>query len=355
MKENEMNNIKPPVAGTKILVGMSGGVDSSTAALLLKSAGWDVVGVTMLLWGGKRNGSSCSTADSSKAEAIAAEIGLPLITVDWTKEFDQQVLEDFKAGLVNGDTKNPCISCNSSFKVEGLVSLANEMGINYVSTGHYIQSHNTDGVTYLKRGVDTSKDQSYVLYMIPEEYRSKFVFPLGSLHKEEIRDIAANNGLSVADAPDSMDLCFNPAEDVKMTAVPVSLTRKGNVVGSHENGLALSIGQRKGVNIKGGGERLYVGEKDFSNGTVELHTAEEMMASTLRYEGVPMPDGTRALAQSSAHGTPSLCVINGNIASFDSPVRRTSPGQTVVFYGVDDLSECVVGGGIIMSYSNSDI
>ena len=334
----------------KILVGMSGGVDSSTAALLLKEAGWEVIGVTMLLWGGKRNGSSCSTADSSKAEQVANDLDIKLLTVDWTAEFNEEVISDFKVGLQDGKTLNPCISCNASFKVEGLVSLAREMGINYVATGHYVRNHSVDGTPYVKRGVDYKKDQSYVLYMVPEQYRNMFVFPLGELNKDEIREIADTHNLSSADAPDSMDLCFNPAEDVDVKPVPVTLMRKGEVLGVHSNGLALAVGQRKGVNTQGGGTKLYVGSKDISGGIVEMHDADEMMSNFMFFDGDAPDIGTTVFAQSSAHGTAYKGVMTPEGILFENPVRRTSPGQTVVLYGENELADCVVGGGVITNY-----
>lgn len=341
--------IYPPYNKAKILVGMSGGVDSTISAYLLKEAGWEVIGISLLLWGGDRNGSSCSTADETKAQEAANELGIELIVKDWTNEFNKKVLNDFNQGINQGQTLNPCISCNSNFKIEGLVSEAVNLGIEYVATGHYAKIEKVNDTLYVKRAEDGRKDQSYVMYMIPEKYRHMFIFPLGGLAKNEVKELASMNSFAVENATESMGLCFSPKDIASESSVPVSLISKGKSLGNHEDGRLLTVGQRKGLTYGGTEERLYISSISMDTKTVELVTNKELMSKILTFNG-PKIDETSCYAQLAAHGKPKKCSVNGNTVHFDEPVRRVSPGQTVVIYGDNEFDGCVLGGGIIVNF-----
>ena len=346
---DKMFTMPPPHNKAKILVGMSGGIDSTISAYLLQKAGWEVIGISLLLWGGSRNGSSCSTADETKAQEAANELGIKLIVKDWTDEFNEKVVSDFNQGINQGKTLNPCISCNSNFKIEGLVSEALELGIDYIATGHYAKIESINGIFYVKRAEDIKKDQSYVMYMIPEEYRKMFVFPLGGLDKDEVRELASINSLSVENATESMGLCFSPKDIASTESVPVTLMSKGESLGKHDDGRLLTIGQRKGLTYGGTEERLYVSSISMDTKTVELVPNKELMANQLIFDG-PEINETSCYAQLAAHGQPKKCRVNGNTITFEEPVRRVSPGQTVVIYGDDELKNCVLTGGTILNF-----
>jgi len=221
--------------GDRVLIAMSGGVDSSFAAARLLDQGYEVQGIYMKLWGGDRRGSSCSTADHLAAQAAADYLDIPLHTVDWTARFEQQVIAPFIDGVARAEIGNSCISCNRQFKIKGLVEVADQLGIHLVATGHYAQVKNRDEHPGLYRAVDPNKDQSYVMWMVSTNTLERLILPNGGLHKTDIRKTAVVMGLPAAVTPDSMELCFDPKQMVR----DVMGETPGEIIDSQGNMLGL--------------------------------------------------------------------------------------------------------------------
>ena len=352
----------------KVLMAMSGGVDSSTAALLLQEAGYDVVGVTLKMFENKDIGagdeSDSSFANVRDAKQVAEKMGFPHYVFDFCPYFRRFVIDHFIAEYESGRTPNPCVDCNKNVKLGQLFPKAEELGCDYIATGHYanVKFNEETGRWLLLRGDDRQKDQSYMLYTLTQNQLAHILFPLGHLRKTEIRDRAETEGLVNARKPDSQDICFVPDGDY--ARVIQNITKRepqpgkfihldGTVLGTHKGQLHYTIGQRKGLGIAYQ-YPLYVIRKDVEKNIVYLGPQEALFSDTLTAEhcnliSIPELKGpvrVTAKPRYRANDVPAVIepLDDGNIkVTFDEPQRALTPGQAVVFYQ-DDV---VVGGGTI--------
>lgn len=337
------------VTDMKTLVAMSGGVDSSYAAALALERGGDVVGVTMLLWGGKKEGRSCSTSDQTAAAAAAAQLGIDHVVVDLTDEFERAVVEPFVAGAATGVTRNPCVSCNANFKVEWLFNYAAAHGFDQVCTGHHARVVDVDGESTLARSVDTAKDQSYVIHMLDRDHLARLWLPLGELTKDQVRDGAAELGLVAADAVESMDLCFSRSDAIaERTGLHDGdvVTQDGAVVGHVTAVELVTIGQRRGLGT-GGGDPLYVTAVDPPTRRVTVGKRADIDVDVTYVDAVGGNAAGLVYAQTSAHGTAEPAVFDpehGTVV-WENPHRKVAPGQAVVMYNRVGGTDVVVGWG----------
>lgn len=353
---------------TKVVVAMSGGVDSSVAAALLKQQGYEVIGLMLRLWSepGKEESNRCCTPDSmAQARRVAAKLDIPFYVVDAKDVFRQTVVEYFLEGYASGGTPNPCLVCNRSIRWTFLFDHALALGADYMATGHYARTvKDENGRTKLFRAVDDGKDQSYVLHVLTQEKLQRALFPVGDYPKAEIRQIAESFGLPTASRKDSQDLCFLAGEDyrnfLQRNAAQILqpgniITREGKVVGQH-NGLAnYTIGQRKGLGIASA-VPLYVLGKDATQNAVIVGTEEELGTSELTARDVNWVSGEvpsesfRAEVKIRYTARPLLAEVTpvetGDQVRvrFDAPARDVTAGQAAVFYVNDE----VIGGGIIV-------
>lgn len=347
----------------KVVVGMSGGVDSSVAAYLLKEQGYDVIGVTMQLWEGEDvEGNCCGLTAAEDARAVAARIGIPHYVFNFKDVFKEKVIDYFIKEYLNGATPNPCIACNRYVKWEALMHRAMEIGADYIATGHYanIVTHPVTGRFTIKTA--ENKDQSYALYNLTQEQLSKTLMPDGAYPKSEIRKIAEKIGLVVANKPDSQDICFVPdgnySEFINSNTDAVItegdfVDCEGNVIGRHKGITNYTIGQRKGLGIALG-VPAYVTSIDKENNRVVIGSNEDLFKTHVIVKDYnPMGLGkiteeVRCYGKVRYNQTKAPCIIRPKgeyiEAVFDEPQRAVTPGQAAVFY--DD--EYVVGGGVIV-------
>lgn len=338
----------------RVLVAMSGGVDSSVAAALLRDAGHDVTGVTLKLWGGESDSGCCSAADVEDARRVAAQLDIPHYVFNFTDEFDARVVDPYVDAYADGRTPNPCVECNRSIKFGRLLERADALGYDAVATGHHARVHrDADGHWQLRRGVDAAKDQSYVLYMLGQAELARTLLPVGDLTKAQVREHAARLGLRTATKPESMDVCFitrgNREEFVTARAGarpgPV-VDDDGAVLGRHEGVTGFTIGQRRGVGVATG-ERRYVVDLDAATATVTLGRRDDLLRDAAEVRGLLFVDGVPEVGepldvQVRAHGTPAAGRLDGTRVRFDQPQPRVAPGQVVALYAGDTL----LGGGI---------
>ncbi len=348
---------------------MSGGVDSSVAAVLLAREGYEVIGVTMRLFDAPFEGaarlsrSCCSLEDVQDARATCRTIGARHYYVNFEKEFGKHVIDYFVSEYEKGRTPYPCLACNDRLKFHFLMDRAIALGADFVATGHYAQIKSRGGRYRLMRGADRYKDQSYVLYTLTQAQLARLLLPVGGYAKDEIRDLAAAADLPVADKPDSQDICFIPSGGYrKFVETRMSASKPGEIVdsqgralGRHDGIHAFTIGQRRGLPINGGGKRpLFVTAIDAQSGEVRVGPAEDLLRRTLTASGVNWVSGdvpaspARVSASVRYRGNEldaSVAMTGSDTAiiEFDEPQRAVTPGQAVVFYRGDE----VVGGGTI--------
>jgi tRNA-specific 2-thiouridylase len=348
----------------RILVAMSGGVDSSVAAAQLVVAGEEVVGATMKLWGGPSDTGCCSVADVEDARRVAQQLGIPHHVFNFSEEFERRVVDPYVLDHASGRTPNPCVECNRHLKFDRLIGRASQLGFDAVATGHYARiGLGSDGKWSLRRGLDPAKDQSYVLHMLGQDQLRQVRLPVGELTKDEVRRIASDLGLRTAAKPDSQDVCFisrvGGRQDFlgkRIELHPANVVDDaGAVIGSVPAIELVTIGQRKGLGgLDSAGKRpladgrRYVVAVDPAAATVTVGELEALMVQEVPVrdpvwvDGAPDPNEVLEV-QVSAHGRTASASWSpdGTVQMLGAPIRRVAPGQSVVLYRDD----AVVGGG----------
>ncbi|MBR5155422.1 MAG: tRNA 2-thiouridine(34) synthase MnmA [Clostridia bacterium] len=344
----------------KVAIGMSGGVDSSVAAALLKKSGYEVIGLTMILWDNDKNA-------IEDAKRVCEKMEIEHHCVDFRDEFNKIVIDYFVEEYQSGRTPNPCIVCNRFLKFDAMQSYAETLGADKIATGHYakIQLDEESGRYLLKQANSCEKDQTYVLYSLTQKQLSRTLMPLGELKsKAETREIAEQLGFDVATKADSMEICFIPDQDYvkfierysgKKCTPGDFVDANGNVLGKHSGIINYTIGQRKGLGVTFG-KPMFVTRIDAEKNTVVLgekgtEFSQELMANKLNFipfEKLTQPIQVVAKVRYSAKPAPATVIPEGEDmvrVVFDLPQRAVTPGQAVVFYDKNDMS--VIGGGII--------
>jgi tRNA-uridine 2-sulfurtransferase len=340
----------------RVLVAMSGGVDSSVAAALLVAGGHDVVGATMKLWGGTSDTGCCSVADVDDARRVAQQLGVAHHVFNFSEDFDRHVVEPYVSDHAAGRTPNPCIECNRHLKFDRLLERADQLGFGAVATGHHARVARVAGGSWrLRRGADPAKDQSYVLYMLSQRQLARILLPVGHLTKTEVRAQASRLGLRTATKPDSQDVCFisrrGGREAFLGDRIPLRPGRLVDMAGAPIGELPavelVTVGQRRGLGSPEVGGRRYVVAVDSPSATVTVGPLHALLIHEIDVvepvwvDGPPGPD-ERLLVQMSAHGRPVQGRWAGGTVVVEEPVRRVAPGQSVVLYRGD----VVVGGGV---------
>ena len=349
----------------KALIGMSGGVDSSVAAWLTQQEGFDCIGATMRLYANQAEepeSTCCSLDDVEDARSVAFRLGMPFYVFNFSEDFREKVMDAFVDAYENGLTPNPCIECNRHLKFDRFLRRAQELGCEYIVTGHYAQIAEENGRYLLKKAADTAKDQTYFLYSLTQEQLKHTRFPLGKLTKTNVRAIAAEKGFINARKHDSQDICFVPDGDYmafmerytgKCYQSGDYLDLTGKVVGQHKGAVGYTLGQRKGLGIALG-TPVYVCGKDMQKNTVTVGPNEALFHRSLRavdcnwfpFDTLTEPLRIQAKTRSRMTEQPATVYPeeNGSIrVEFNEPQRAITPGQAVVLYDGDT----VLGGGTI--------
>ncbi len=351
----------------RVLLGMSGGVDSSVAAILLLEQGYEVCGCSLKLYGndtvGDAESSCCSLSDISDAASVCRRLGIDHIVLNFSDVFDKYVISPFVQSYLSGSTPNPCIECNRYMKFDLMLERALLLGFDYIATGHYadVGLNSATGRYELRRSADPSKDQTYVLYCLTQHQLAHTLFPLASSNKPQIRRIAEEHGLVNSSKPDSQDICFVPDRDYASFIRRYSGTEEkpgvftdtdGNVLAAHDGVSHFTVGQRRGLGIALG-KPAFVISKDSSTGTVVLGDEQDLYKSEIdliSYNKVSIgEDGEYRLTAKVRYSNgeaPCTAVISGDTAHiiFDPPVKAAAPGQACVLYDGDR----VAGGGVIV-------
>ncbi|MAI90032.1 MAG: tRNA 2-thiouridine(34) synthase MnmA [Ponticaulis sp.] len=376
---NSLGIPKPP-SETRVVAAMSGGVDSSVVAALLKAQGYDVVGITLQLYDHgvaiQKKGACCAGQDIHDARNVADQIGIPHYVLDYESRFKEQVMEDFADTYLSGSTPIPCIRCNQTVKFKDLLATAHDLGADAMATGHYIrreQSHNGRGE--LHRAADASRDQSYFLFATTQEQLDFLRFPLGGLPKTAVRELAEHFGLPVAQKPDSQDICFVPDGSYAQVVERLRpgsgrggeiVHLDGRVLGEHEGVIHYTIGQRRGLGVATG-DPLYVVKIDAPNRKVIVGPREALLTAGLAMEELnwigdgdlltACDAGERALVRVRSTREPKpahLGYHNGKPAVFfDDPEEGVARGQASVLYSAEDETR-VLGGGFISATIPAD-
>ena len=349
----------------RVLVGMSGGVDSTATCLMLLEQGFDVVGVTMRTWD---NPASFSTPDQEEpdyiveARALAARLGIEHHVADEREDFRRVIVQHFMDEYLQGRTPNPCVMCNPLFKFRVLKEWADRLGCAYVATGHYSQLLEVDGYTYIIIGNDAKKDQSYFLWRLGQEVLRRVIFPLGGYTKDEVRAVAEENGFSSAGKPESQDICFVPdgdyagflADRCGVVSPEGDFTdASGKGLGRHKGIVRYTVGQRKGLGVSAD-RPLYVLRKDIAQNRVILGDNSELYSSVLtahslnlialdRIDSALKVEAKVRYSQKTAKATVDPLGGGRVRVEFEEKQRAVTPGQSVVFYDGDTL----VGGAVI--------
>ncbi len=362
-------------SNTRVVVGMSGGVDSSVTALMLKQQGYDVVGIFMKNWDDTDEFGVCTaTEDYNDVALVANQIGIPYYSINFEKEYWDKVFQYFLDEYKKGRTPNPDVMCNKEIKFKAFLDYAIELGADYVATGHYAQvERDENGVAHMLRGVDNNKDQTYFLNQLSQEQLAKTLFPLGHMEKSEVRKIAEEANLATAKKKDSTGVCFIGERDFKkflMNYLPAQpgkmMTPDGEVKGTHDGLMYYTIGQRQGLGIGGGGkssEPWFVVGKDLKTNTLfvgqgfhhEWLYADHLDATDIHFTTEEEKASTfRCTAKFRYRQADTAVTVHLNKdkttarVEFDEPVRAITPGQAVVFY---NDTECLGGGTIDAAYN----
>lgn len=348
----------------KVLLAMSGGVDSSVAALVLREQGHDVVGVTMRLWGGESDTGCCSVSDVDDARRVAQQLGIDHLVFNFSEEFNTHVVDPYVRSHAEGTTPNPCIECNRHLKFDKLIERGRQLGFEAVATGHHARTEIFEGKLRLARGQDAAKDQSYVVHMLSAQDLSYVMFPVGHLQKSQVREKAQGFGLRTATKPDSQDVCFIGSTIGRKGFLEPRLTfhsadvvdTEGNKVSQVDAVELVTLGQRRGLNL-GGGDKRYVVAVDVPGRTVVVGEEAGLFTASTMVDTLVWPyqndvneiAGVDVLVQGSAHGEriAARALVDREVMTLTwlRPNRRIAPGQTVVLYDASDTF--VLGGGIV--------
>jgi tRNA-specific 2-thiouridylase len=364
------NNLEEYMEKKKVVIGMSGGVDSSVAAYLLKKQGYEVIGATMQIWqddgidSKEENGGCCGLSAVDDARRVANDLQIPYYVMNFKREFKENVIDYFIDEYMHGRTPNPCIACNRYVKWESLLNRSLEIGADYIATGHYAQVTQLPNGRYtLKQSATSEKDQTYALYNLTQYQLSHTLMPVGAYTKDEIRAIANEIGLKVANKPDSQEICFIPDNDYAKFIYENTeyklpqgnfVDLNGNVIGRHKGITHYTIGQRKGLNLSMG-HPVFVTEIRTDTNEVVIGNAEDVFANRLlanhvNFMSIEDLDGKMQVTAKIRYSHKGdICTIekleDGSVlCTFDEPQRAITPGQAIVFYDGD----YVVGGGTII-------
>ncbi|ALC81805.1 MULTISPECIES: tRNA 2-thiouridine(34) synthase MnmA [Bacillus] len=366
--------MKKAPENTRVVVGMSGGVDSSVAALLLKQQGYDVIGIFMKNWDDTdENGFCTATEDYEDVIRVCNQIGIPYYAVNFEKQYWEKVFQYFLDEYKAGRTPNPDVMCNKEIKFKAFLEHALSLGADYLATGHYARvEHNPEGVKML-RGIDENKDQTYFLNQLTEEQLNKVLFPIGNLEKSEVREIAKKHGLATAAKKDSTGICFIGERNFKtflsqyLPAQPGEMqTMDGEVKGEHDGLMYYTIGQRHGLGIGGSGDPWFVAGKNLEKNILyvaqgfhdELLYSDKIIADQVSWVRPDLKpnESLKCTAkfryrQKDSGVTVKMIDETKVEVIFDEPVRAVTPGQAVVFY---QGNECLGGGTIDHVYKNNE-
>tara|TARA_B000000441_G_C21725589_1_gene342291 strand:+ start:337 stop:1419 length:1083 start_codon:yes stop_codon:yes gene_type:complete len=354
----------------KVLVAMSGGVDSSVTLLKILEMGYDAIGVTMKLWeysdvGGNnlQENNCCAVSSINKAKLVCEKMGVPHYTIDFTDSFKKNVVENFVDEYISGRTPNPCVRCNSFIKWDTFIDQANNLGADFIATGHYAQIIQKNNTFMISKGVDNKKDQSYVLWGIPKETLSKTILPLGDLTKEEVRDIARKYKLETAEEPESMEICFiadnnykrfindYASTKVKDIGIGKTLNEDGEKIGENNGYINYTIGQRKGIGISNKNP-LYVKEINSEKNTITVSEKKSLFNTKCRVsninwliDDIELPLNAKCQIRYNGDGATAVIAKKNDkyFVEFKEPQLAITPGQSIVFFDNNFL----LGGGII--------
>ena len=351
----------------RVIVGMSGGVDSSVTAALLKGAGHEVIGVTLNVWPDlpnmpemQREDACCALGAVEDARRVADKLDIPYYVLNFRDVFEDRVIKDFVQTYASGRTPNPCIRCNQFIKFDALLVKARQLGAEYVATGHYARIEH-GRPNRLRKAADAAKDQSYVLYVMSQDRLGAAMMPLGEFTKSSTRQVAADLDLSVANKPESQDICFVPfkryTEFIELYAPDVLqpgpiVDQEGHVLGEHRGVALHTIGQRRGLGIAAG-QPLFVTSLEPTTNTVVVGGPEALLKSSCRLEevnwiaGAPPALPLRAMGKARYRSQEVACTVRREgddvVVDFDQPQKALTPGQALVVYD----GEYVLGGGTI--------
>ena len=339
----------------KVLVALSGGVDSSVAAAELIEAGHHVVGITMRLWGGESDTGCCSVADVDDARRVAQQLDIDHLVFNFSDDFNTHVVDPYVRAHSQGLTPNPCIECNRHLKFDRLSERADLLGFDAIATGHHAQIEAVGDRYFVHRGADPAKDQSYVVHMLPQRELRRTLFPVGHLTKSQVRDKAAALGLRTAGKPDSQDVCFITQTGGREAFLGARIPfRRGAVVDSAGAVLGevqaiemVTVGQRRGIGLPGGGPKRYVTAIDQTTATVTVGDEVDLDDSEMVVDNIVWADQPHlgdVMVQCSAHGTTMPARLQGDTVQWRDPQRRVAAGQSVVFF--DSSDRYVLGGAI---------